>query len=71
MQRKCERRNEKDREREKERGIFNLRTFGAPRQLFVSNDLLQLIEGCLCAPLVPLGQSVTMDLSAGAPSLAS
>lgn len=28
------------------------------------NDLLQLIEECLCAPLVPLGQSATMDLSA-------
>lgn len=36
---------------------------GVPRQLVMPNDLLQLIEGCLCAPLVPLGQSSTMDLS--------
>lgn len=36
---------------------------GVPRQLVVPNDLLQLIEGCLCAPLVPLGQSSTIDLS--------
>lgn len=61
-ERERERKNQ-ERERERERG--------APGQLFVSNDLLQLMEGCLCAPLVPLGQLVTMDLSAGALSLAS
>lgn len=50
---------------------FKRQSAGSPRQLFVYNDLLQLIEGCLCAPLVPLGQTVTMDLSAEALSLAS
>lgn len=37
---------------------------GVLRQLLVPNDLFQLIEECLCTPLVPLGQPATMDLSA-------